>query len=103
MTTLTIILAIAFLATLGWAIWLWRTRLVIAELPPPSPELFTPIFHAAISALDSGLVVVDQERQIRYLNPPAAILLGVEKEDALGEGLITLVRDYQADTLVQEV
>jgi two-component system, OmpR family, phosphate regulon sensor histidine kinase PhoR len=103
MTTLTFILAVAFLATLGWAIWLWRTRLVIAELPAQSPELFTPIFHAAISALDSGLVVVDQERQIRYLNQPAAMLLGVEKEDALGEGLITLVRDYQADTLVQEV
>ena len=103
MTALNIILALAFLATLGWAIWLWRHRLVIAELPAPPHELFTPIFHAAISALDSGLVVVDQERQIRYLNQNAAILLGVENENALGEGLITLVRDYQADTLVQEV
>jgi len=103
MTALTIILALAFLATLGWAIWLWRHRLVIAEISAPPHELFTPIFHAAISALDSGLVVVDQERQIRYLNQNAAILLGVENENALGEGLITLVRDYQADTLVQEV
>ena len=103
MTALTIILALAFLATLGWAIWLWRHRLVIAEISAPPHELFTPIFHAAISALDSGLVVVDQERQIRYLNQNAAILLGVENENALGEGLITLVRDYQADTLVQDV
>ena len=103
MSALNIILALAFLATLGWAIWLWRHRTVIAELPAPPHELFTPIFHAAISALDSGLVVVDQERQIRYLNKNAATLLGVDNEDALGEGLITLVRDYQADTLVQEV
>jgi two-component system, OmpR family, phosphate regulon sensor histidine kinase PhoR len=103
MTALNIILALAFLAALGWAIWLWRHRLVIAELPAPPHALFTPIFHAAISALDSGLVVVDQERQIRYMNHNAATLLGVENEDALGEGLITLVRDYQADTLVQEV
>src|SRR6266540_849480 len=103
MTALNIILALAFLAMLGWAIWLWRHRMVIAELPAPPRELFTPIFHAAISALDSGLVVVDQERQIRYLNQNAATLLDVDNQDALGEGLITLVRDYQADTLVQEV
>jgi two-component system phosphate regulon sensor histidine kinase PhoR len=103
MTALNSILALAFLTTLGWAIWLWRHRTVIAELPAPPHDLFTPIFHAAISALDSGLVVVDQERQIRYLNQNAAMLLGVDTEDALGEGLITLVRDYQADTLVQEV
>jgi two-component system phosphate regulon sensor histidine kinase PhoR len=103
MSALNIILALAFLAALGWAIWLWRHRTVIAELPPPPQDLFTPMFHAAISALDSGLVVVDQERQIRYLNQQAAALLGVENDTALGEGLITLVRDYQADTLVQEV
>ena len=103
MTALNIILALAFLAALGWAIWLWRHRTIIAELPAPPQELFTPIFHAAISALDSGLVVVDQERQIRYLSQHAATLLGVDNQDALGEGLITLVRDYQADTLVQEV
>src|SRR5215213_854928 len=103
MTVLNFILALAFLAMLGWAIWLWRHRMVIAELPAPPRELFTPIFHAALSALDSGLVVVDQERQIRYLNQNAAALLGVDNQDAVGEGLITLVRDYQADTLVQEV
>jgi two-component system phosphate regulon sensor histidine kinase PhoR len=103
MTALNIILALAFLAALGCAIWLWRHRTVIAELPAPPQELFPPIFHAAISALDSGLVVVDQERQIRYLSQHAAALLGVDNQDAVGEGLITLVRDYQADTLVQEV
>jgi two-component system phosphate regulon sensor histidine kinase PhoR len=103
MNALTIILALAFLAALSWAIWLWRHRTVISEAPTAPRDLFTPIFHAAISALDLGLIVVDQERQIRYLNQQAAALLGVENDAALGEGLITLVRDYQADTLVQEV
>src|SRR5690242_768470 len=103
MSALNIILAVGLITTLGWAIWLWHNRTVIVEPPQPPPELFTAVFHAAASALDSGLVVVDQERQIRYLNQNAATLLGIESEDALGEGLITLVRDYQADTLVQEV
>jgi two-component system, OmpR family, phosphate regulon sensor histidine kinase PhoR len=104
MAALTIILALALLATLAWAIWLWRHRMVIAEAPAPPRELFTPVFHATSSALDSGLIVVDQERQIRYISQHAATLLSVEhEEDALGEGLISLVRDYQADTLVQEV
>jgi two-component system phosphate regulon sensor histidine kinase PhoR len=103
MTALNIILALAFLVTLSWAIWLRRNRTVIRQLPEPPRDLFSPIFHAAISALDSGLVVVDQERQIRYLNPNAATLLGVEIGGARGEGLITLVRDYQADTMVREV
>jgi two-component system phosphate regulon sensor histidine kinase PhoR len=103
MNALTIILALAFLAALGWALWLWRHRTVITEMPAAPRELFTPLFRAAISALDTGLIVVDQERQIRYVNQQAATLLGIENDAALGEGLITLVRDYQADTLVQEV
>jgi two-component system phosphate regulon sensor histidine kinase PhoR len=103
MSALNILLALVFLAALGWALWLCRNRTVIIEPQPPPPELFTPLFQATASALDSGLVVVDQESQIRYLNQNAAMLLDVEGEDALGEGLITLVRDYQADTLVQEV
>jgi len=103
MSALNIILAVALVASLGCSIWLWRNRTVIVEPPQTPPELFTAVFHAAASALDSGLVVVDQESQIRYLNQNAATLLGIESGEALGEGLITLVRDYQADTLVQEV
>jgi two-component system, OmpR family, phosphate regulon sensor histidine kinase PhoR len=103
MNVLTIILALAFLAALSWALWLWRHRTVITEMPAAPSELFTPLFRAAIAALDTSLIVVDQDRQIRYLNQQAATLLGIENDAALGEGLITLVRDYQADTLVQEV
>ncbi|MBK9715710.1 MAG: PAS domain-containing protein [Kouleothrix sp.] len=103
MNALSIFLTMALAAALGWALWLWRRRHIIIEAAPPPRELFTPLFRAAADALDSGLIVVDQERQVRYLNRQAEALLGVESAETIGEGLIALVRDYQADTLVQEV
>ncbi len=103
MTTLTIILAIALLAALAAVAWLWHSRLTVIESMPPPRELFTPLFRVAADALDAGLVIVDQERQVRYLNQQSQQLLDVREPEALDEGLITLVRDYQADTLVQEV
>ena len=103
MTTLTILLTIALLAAFAAVAWLWRSRLTVIESLPPPRELFTPLFRVAADALDAGLVIVDQERQVRYLNQQSQLLLDIREPEALGEGLITLVRDYQADTLVQEV
>ncbi len=102
MSALSTILTIALAAALGWALWLWRHRNVVVE-SPPQRDLFSPVFRAAADALDSGLIVLDQDRQVRYLNQQAEALLGIASDEALGEGLITLVRDYQADALVQEV
>jgi two-component system phosphate regulon sensor histidine kinase PhoR len=103
MTALEIILALALLAALTWALWLWRRRTVVIESPPPPPDLFSPLLRAAADSLDSGVVIVGQEREVRYLNQQAKALLGIEQGEAIGEGLIALVRDYQADALVQEV
>ncbi len=103
MTTLTILLTIALLAAFAAVAWLWRSRLTVIESLPPPRELFTPLFRVAADALDAGLVIVDQERQVRYLNQQSQLLLDIREPEALGEGLITLVRDYQADTLVGEV
>ncbi len=64
---------------------------------------FPPLFHAAASALDVGLVVVNNECQIHFLNAKAEELLATRVQTALGQGLITLLRDYQADALVREV
>src|SRR6266511_2486533 len=99
MSALSTILTIALAAALGWALWLWRHRNVVVE-SPPQRDLFSPVFRAAADALDSGLIVLDQDRQVRYLNQQAEALLGIASDEALGEGLITLVRDYQADALV---
>src|SRR5262245_13439140 len=69
MSALDIILILALLAALGWALWLSR-RLNDAEQgeTPPNEE-FSPLFRAATAALDAGLVVLDEERAVHYLNP----------------------------------
>jgi two-component system, OmpR family, phosphate regulon sensor histidine kinase PhoR len=103
MTTLDMILLVALIAALAWALWLWRRRTVVVETQPAPLELFSPLFRAAADALDSGLIIVDQEREVRYLNEQAEALLDVADGEGIGEGLIALVRDYQADTLVREV
>jgi two-component system, OmpR family, phosphate regulon sensor histidine kinase PhoR len=103
MTILEIFLTLALTATLAWAFWLWHRRMVVVESPPVPRDMFSPLLRAAADSLDSGVIVVGPEREVRYLNRQAKALLGVEQDDAVGEGLITLVRDYQADALVKEV
>lgn len=103
MTVLDLLLILVVIVALGWALWLRsRLRRVRQNVPPP-PDPFTPLFRSATAALDTGLVVLDQEREIRYLNPQAEQLLGIAHAVALGQGLIALLRDYQADRLVSEV
>ena len=102
MTALNIILTLALIAALGWAFWLSRHLRAVEQAEPPPDEEFSPLFRAATAALDAGLVVLDEERAVHYLNPQAEALLGARSADALGESLITLVRDHQADALVGE-
>jgi two-component system phosphate regulon sensor histidine kinase PhoR len=102
-TPLNALLAIAFLCALGYALWL-RRRLVTQpdeSVPPQNP--FSPLVEAVAATLDVGLVVLDEERQVRFINPCAEDLLGTERALALEQGLITLIRDYQVDAFVQEV
>src|SRR5262245_53094742 len=103
MDALSIILALALIAALSWPLWLWSRLRVDVAVPPPPPERFSPLFRATTSALDSGLVVLNQDCEVLYLNQQAETMLATESAVALGQGLITLVRDYQADTLVKEV
>lgn len=103
MNVATIILALALVAALGWALWLWRCLRILRHSAPPPPDHFSPLFRAAAAAFDAGLVVIDEDREVRYLNHDAESLLGIESAVALGEGLITLVRDHQADSLVSDV
>jgi two-component system, OmpR family, phosphate regulon sensor histidine kinase PhoR len=103
MSVLDSFLILALLGALGWAFWLWRRQYTVVESAQPPAELFTPLFRAAANALDSGLIILNQEREVRFLNGRAEVMLGIASADVIGEGLITLVRDYQADMLVQEV
>jgi two-component system phosphate regulon sensor histidine kinase PhoR len=61
------------------------------------------LFHTMSAALDSGLVVVDHDNIICFLNTRAEEILGIASQRAYGQGLITLIRDYQADALAREV
>jgi two-component system phosphate regulon sensor histidine kinase PhoR len=103
MTTLEIILTIGLAGTVALAFWLWRRRTVVVESAPPPPALFSPLLRAAADALDSGLIIVGADREVRFLNQQAEALLGAVGGEAIGKGVIALVRDYQADALVQEV
>lgn len=71
-------------------------------VPPPLDALAQPLFQTAAATLDVGMVVVDVERQVRFVNAQALEMLEAGPPVASGS-LIALLRDHQADTLVGEV
>lgn len=95
-------LALVGVAALAWAFIMRQRWRAAQQTPPPQPNLFSPLFRALAGTFDVGIVVVDQERQVRYINPLAARLLNVVEDTPFG-GLITILRDYQADNLVTDV
>lgn len=70
---------------------------------PPSTPVDLPPFQVAAMAMDAGLIVVSPAGQVVYLNSRAEQLLGIAPRHVMGLGLITILRDYQADTMVREV
>lgn len=122
MTALEIMLALALVASFGLCAWLWgRVRRAArgglaratpddeaASLPPlvhataQLEALSQPLFQAAAATLDVGMVVVDPARQVRFANAQATEMLDAPP-DAPPGGLIALLRDHQADSLVAEV
>ncbi len=68
--------------------------------PAEQKDPFSPLFRLLAQALDSGVIVVDHNRVIRFCNPTAAKLFGVSVDEALNHGIITLIRDYHADTMI---
>lgn len=130
MTPLEFILILALIASFGVIFWFWTrlqtikrkepnvqnldTRVAPTEPAPPTanshPEVHTPnstalspLFQAAASALDAGLVLVNADCQVYFLNTQAEELLGIDIQSVQGQGIIALLRDYQADALVREV
>ena len=101
-------IALGLLAvSLGLSTWLWLQLYHLRNFQPaPSHPLETSTsspFMAVTTALDAGLIVVDAQRKINFLNLQAQELLGVQGQTVQGQGLILLLRDHQADTLVQDV
>ena len=97
------LLSLAFLGALAWAL-LMRQRMKSFVLPiAESNYAISPLVQAVASTFDSGLIVIDTERRVRYLNQQAEELLNAPETPMIGEGLIALLRDYQVDALVGDV
>jgi two-component system phosphate regulon sensor histidine kinase PhoR len=110
-TVLTTVLfvSLGLLTSLGLWIWLYVRR-AQPPAPAPTPPIRDalgagdqPLFQAAAAALDAGMVVVDKSRQVRFVSEQAAQMLDSTAERAVGNSLIALLRDHQADLLVGEV
>lgn len=96
--TLLLALALSF-------VWGWRQRSRTQQSPSPpdtSVDPSTSLFHAAVAAFEDGLVLVDADRRVRYLNAQAEELLNLSRTVSVGQGLIALARDYQVDAMVEE-
>lgn len=103
MTLLVIILTIVLVGVASLSLGLWRRLVQERRFTQNSSNSFSPLFHEVISTIDAGLVVIDKERHVLYLNPQAEYLLGVEHAVAINKGIISLIRDYQVDDLVSDV
>ncbi len=108
MIWLLLLISLIAIAALGWG---WQSRRTLqretayltSRIPAPlPPDRFSPLFRTLSAALDVGVIVLSATRSIRYCNPTAAKLFGVPISDALNHGIITLVRDYQADTMIEQ-
>ena len=93
--------AVVALATTYWALSL-RRRLREERSTPPPAEPFPPIVHAVAASLDVGLVVIDREQEVRYINPQAEALFKTSRAAIVGQGLMSLIREYQVDALVRD-
>lgn len=61
-----------------------------------------PLFLALAAAIDTGVIVINAERRIVFHNDTALHLLATQSP-AQDSGLITLLRDHQADQLASDV
>ncbi|NJN66749.1 MAG: cell wall metabolism sensor histidine kinase WalK [Chloroflexaceae bacterium] len=124
MTLLEVILFMALLASLGGMVWQRRVMQRAAngrqpdqpptgEVRPPSapdglpgdqkPMNLSPLFRVVASSVNVGIVIVNGSRNVHFLNRQAEDLLDIDRGTAEDQGMMTLVRDYQVDTLVAEV
>ena len=107
MTLLDLVLLAALAVSLGCCGWCWGQRqprlspTKPAAVADPLAALQQPILRAALDSLDVGVIVVDADQRVRFLNQQAAVLLEVGPEP-FSQSLIALLRDHQADALVAE-
>ncbi len=57
--------------------------------------------EAVLAATADAMIAIGADTRVRYMNPAAATLLGVDKDEALGRPFIESARDYELDELVR--
>lgn len=103
---LTILLGAALLLALLWG---WRQQRELAaeraywqqRRESYAQRALPPLFLATAAALESGLLLIDRGHRIRFANQAVERMLGADMTAMMGQGLIALLRDYQADALVE--
>jgi two-component system phosphate regulon sensor histidine kinase PhoR len=87
-----------------------REALPLDEPPlPPEEErltpdtVFPPLFRSLAATLDSGLIVVNTQNRVCFLNARAEEILDTPLHDVRGQSLIAVLRDHQVDVLAREV
>jgi two-component system phosphate regulon sensor histidine kinase PhoR len=106
MTAIMIVLSILLLAALVWG-WQQRRELLAERAywqrrrTTLSSHTLPPLFLATAAALESGLLLIDRSHRVHFANRALTKMLNTELETIQGQGLITLIRDYQADALIE--
>lgn len=105
-----ILLASALLAlvALGALAWGWRQRRDLMadraywqrQRAQRDNDSLPALFVATAAALEEGLVLVDRQQRIRFANQAFQQLVAPTTATE-GQGLITVLRDYQADAVVR--
>jgi two-component system phosphate regulon sensor histidine kinase PhoR len=105
---LTLVIVLAALLAIA-LVWGWRLR---SELQAEraywqrkrelsSENALPQLFLTTAAALESGLLLLDRAYRIRFANQSLIQMLNADGRAIQGQGVITLLRDYQADTLIK--
>ncbi|HEY0736515.1 MAG TPA: ATP-binding protein [Herpetosiphonaceae bacterium] len=106
MTILIVVLSALLIAALVWG---WQQRRELAaeraywqrrRAALTSRDL-PPLFLATADALESGLLLIDRSHRVHFANKSLTQMFNTELKQIRGQGLITLLRDYQADALIE--
>lgn len=74
------------------------------DTPVGSAELVVPsLFTTLAGSIDMGLVLINSEYHVCFINAIAEQLLNIDADKALGQGLVTLTRDHSIDSMMHEV
>ena len=106
MTAIIIVMGVLLLAV---SVWGWQQRReLLAERAywqrrrdTLSSDALPPLFLATAAALESGLLLIDRSHRVHFANAALTKMLNTDLESIRGQSLITLIRDYQADALIE--